>query len=384
MRSLLARVLWLLLPVACVEPYYPSGVGAGNQMVVNGYIDGLTSTATVKLTRGVSLSDPSAALRVSKANVTINGSDGSEITLDELSGDSIGFYRKRNINVDEKTTYTLKINTGSGSYTSDEIKMLRSPDIDSISWVPSFTGAENEKGIYLYVNTHDAGNNTRYYRWTFKETWEFNVVEYSEYKKIGQQPIPRKQGEFVYYCWASRPSTSIMVNSTAGLTKDQVSMRQLYFIHRGSRKLSRHYRFAVRQYAMSKQEYEFWDQLEKTSESLGGLFDPLPNQVVGNVHSDNNSSEPVLGYFSGGYASEKVLYIDYQQLPREYGGIERWSFDCPLRLLYLWQLDQVKEDEVFLRTFGTPVAGYILANQMCGDCTKVGGSNVQPADWLIK
>src|SRR5262249_42041966 len=86
-------LLMLLLPVACVEPFYPpKGSGNGNQMVINGYIDGVAKTATVSLSRGITLDDAAQPPREVNANVTITGSDGSSYTLIERDKDKPGVY----------------------------------------------------------------------------------------------------------------------------------------------------------------------------------------------------------------------------------------------------------------------------------------------------
>ncbi|MEJ7664694.1 MAG: DUF4249 family protein [Hymenobacter sp.] len=51
-----------------------------------------------------------------------------------------------------------------------------------------------------------------------------------------------------------------------------------------SSKLYYLYSILVRQYALTPEEFAYWDKLRKNTENLGTLFDPLPSQLSGNVH----------------------------------------------------------------------------------------------------
>ncbi len=380
-RAVLIRVFLITLPVACVEPYYPpAGTGTGNQMVINGYIDGTTRVATVKLTRGIPLAEPSQPAREAGADVVIVGSDGTEYVLKEEDANQPGVYTATDLTFNDNAVYNLRVKTASGdSYSSDAVQLLRSPELDSVWWEPT------TDGIHFYVAGHDPENNTHYYRWAFAETWEYNVPVWSDYKKDGAyMPVLRGPGEFVYFCWDHRSSTDILISSTTQLAEDVVSKYNIHFIKKGSRSLSRMYRIKVRQYAISRDEFEFWEMMEKTTENLGGLFDPLPAQVLGNVHKDNDTEVPVLGYFSAGYPDEKLIYVSHLDLPSSLAVVDPYTFDCGGRSLYLWELDKIRADEVWVKQFGTPVQGYIVTNEKCGDCRKLGGDNKRPDDWPLK
>ena len=55
--------------------------------------------------------------------------------------------------------------------------------------------------------------------------------------------------------------------------------------------------------------------LKKNTEQLGSIFDALPSQINGNIHSATNPSEPVIGYISVGNVSSQRIFITKQQLP---------------------------------------------------------------------
>jgi len=375
--ALIRSLLFLFLLAGCVEPYYPPpGSGNGGQLVIDGYLNASKKSAVIKLSRAISLSETQPPPPERNASVKITSSSGTEYPLSEAKE---GIYQVTNMSLDAGATYKLHVVTESGaSYSSEEIGLLQSPSLDSVSWRPT------PDGVNFYVTGHDSEKNTRYYRWTFEETFEYNVALFSDYKKVNKLPVFRDPKDWVYSCWATYPSTNVIVASTLRLASDQVSMFPIYFVPKGSRKFSHHYRLIVQQHAITQQEFEFWQLIKKTTETLGGLFDPLPGAVLGNIHNDEDPIEPVLGYFSGGFAQEKTKYVGFLELPGNLRVIDPYDFDCTGRLLYLDQLDKILPTEVFVQQFGTPLMGYVVVDENCADCTKLyGGTNVKPEDWPI-
>jgi hypothetical protein len=375
-RAVLIRsLLILLLPAGCLTPYYPpGGMGQGGHMVIDGFIDGSNNSALIKLSRSLQISSYENIPAETKASVTITASNGSEYKLTETKD---GIYEGTNMSLDPLAHYTLHVHTQLGeSYSSDEIDLVPTAEFDSISWTPG------DKGVTWSVNAHSTEKGTGYYKWEFEETFQYNVPLFSNYKKVSKRPVFRNPDEYVYTCYASYPSAEVLISSTHGLAEDRVSMFPIYFIPKGSFKLAHVFRMTVTQVVITQDEYEFWEQIRKTTESLGGLFDPIPGSIPGNVHNDTDEHDPVLGYFSGGFPKVKVKYLGFQDLPPNLGIVDQPVFACALHELYLDELDKIKQDEVFIEQFGTPLKGYTVANEKCGDCRVLfGGTNVKPEDW---
>ena len=384
-RKLIRSLFVLLLATSCVESYLPpAGAGEGNQMVIDGFIDGTKNQATVKLSHAVALDDANQNPAESNADVTIVSSSGKEYPLTESSAENQrGIYSASGLVLDPGAKYQLRVTTSAGrSYSSDEISLLQSSSLDSLYWRPT----DNFTGINFYVNAHDSENNTRYYRWTFDETAEYFAPLYSIFKKgAGGNPFPRDSGEYVFQCWKTLPSTNIMIESTTRLANDVVSDFPLYFIPKASPKLATSYRMILTQRAISQVEYEFWSLMKKTTESIGGLFDPLPSQVLGNVHSDSDAGEHVLGFFTGGYTRQKTVYVLFSQLPEQLRVGSGEQMQCEVRGVPLAEIPAgVDANEFYIATYGNPVTlGYTVASGPCADCTKSGGTNARPKDWPI-
>lgn len=94
----------------------------------------------------------------------------------------------------------------------------------------------------------------------------------------------------------------------------------------------RHY-FNVYQYSLTKNAFEFWENIDAVSNRVGNIFDPPPAPIRGNIYNIDNESEEVLGYFSA--ASVDTIrvftvrqYIDYR-LPKKCGfNVSLWGDEC--------------------------------------------------------
>ncbi|MEI9917601.1 MAG: DUF4249 domain-containing protein [Bacteroidota bacterium] len=366
-------VLMLLLAAACVEPYNPprevtSDLG---YLVINGYLDGNDGAVTINLTRTNRLLEYKPNFAEKEATVRIEIDDGT--TFDLAEGDS-GLYTADNIKFNATSKYRVHITTRYGtSYTSEYIKMRVSPSFDSLVWRPV------DKGIEFYVNAHDDAGDTKYYRYRFTETWTYFVTYFSRYKDVNGQPVKRTNKEFVHDCWDSRNSTDIIVKTSSNLKKDVISMAPIFLIERGSRKLLDLYSINVEQRAISEEEYQFLELVRKTNESLGGLFDPIPGKVLGNVHNNDNPDEPVFGYFSGGFAQEKRLFIANKELPKGHADIDPLSYQCGVSDFVLGG-DTPLGTRIYLDYHIYPYLMYVTSDH-CGDCRTVGGDTLRPGFW---
>lgn len=365
----------LLLIGGCIDPYTPTvSHSNSNLLVVDGYLNYTDQSALVKLSRAISLSDQTYPDE-SNAIVTVESSNGVTYLLTEKEK---GQYKSNqmNLNVESLQKYRLHIKTQDGEeYQSDYIELKQSPPIDSITWKAS----PSLKGITIYANTHDASGKTRYYQWTYSETWEYNAEYYSSYKIVGGVVVPRPTDETFFLCWNTERSSKILVESTMRLSQDVVSDFPLTFIERGSRKVSRRYYIVVQQRALTEEAYSYWQQLQKTTESLGGLFDPLPSQVIGNVHNINNSFEPVLGYFNGGSVQEKAIFIKFYDLP-DY--LLYYPRECTQDTMKIIDIPRYGSNTAITSSYGTPFTlGYLITSNACIDCRSQGGITTKPDFW---
>ncbi len=375
-----------LLLLSCIEPYEPQvGQDTLNLLVVDGFINATDNSATVRLSRAQPVSELGIADPETKATVTIDLSNGVSYSLEEKE---FGEYSVNSIAIDKNAFYTLHIKTLSGKeYISDTIRIKSTPPIDSLG----FSISNNQEILSAHVNTHDDARSTRYYAWDFIETYEYKAPDSSQFKLINKEAFPRTVEESVFTCWRTEDPTSISIGTSLGLKDDVINRYPLLQIPKGSPKLSVRYSVLVKQRAVSALEYDFLDQLRKTTETLGGIFGTTPNSVLGNIHSISNKNEPVLGYFSGAEITEKRLFIEYLDMPdyfrtlRTNDGCE-FEQTCPIfpdpvtpRPLFCVSIEDLPDDAIIVRILDLNY--YIFTSAECGDCRVKGGTTKRPDFW---
>jgi hypothetical protein len=382
----IVALIMLLLMSSCVEPYLPPPIEAPDGLlVVDGFLNGGQGSSTIFLSRTQNLADTLDAATELGASVSVESEQNRQFSFTEKAN---GLYTLPALNITAGEKFRLKIITANGrEYISAYVAAKATPAIDSISW------KTDNQGLQLYVNTHDEGNNTWYYRWSFEETWQFTSAFESKFDFINRQLVPRT--EDIYRCWRTQPSTNILIGSSARLTQDVIREFPLQLLPADSDKLAIRYSILVRQYALGREAYEYLQKLEKNTESLGTLFDPQPTQLTGNIRSLSDPSEVVIGYFDVLSEQQKRIFIGREQLPQwpAKTGLEACKADTvdvleipPLPAGYMFVekkwfykpiLGPVKDPKAPLFVY---TEGAVVSPTACVDC-RATGTNIKPDFW---
>jgi hypothetical protein len=372
-------ILMILMAGACVEPYDPPLDDEDvNFLVVDGFLNVTEGVANVRLTRTQPVKDSGPARLEQAATVRVEDDNGLTHSLLEISG---GVYSGNIENAALQTSYRLLIFTSDGhQYASDFIHLLPTPSIDSITY--SITN----DGVEFSVTTHDPAGLAKHFRWKYTETYEYHSNFVSSYKfEPNRTVILRPAEEQSGVCWRTNVSTDIMVASSKHLSNSVISKFGLNIIPFGSLKLTVEYSMLVQQQTLSDEAYDYWLNLEKTTEHLGGLFDPLPAEVPGNVHSLTHANEKVIGFFSGSEVTEARIFLKRRALPREIMSLFRNPF-CALDTIMNEDLQFAAPSTILVDAIypisgpGGPI-GYTTAETRCVDCTVHGGTKEKPPFW---
>ena len=366
----------LLLVVGCIDPYKPKVVDEDiSALVVDGFVNSSAKTVQVDLSRTLPLLADHNYEPVTNATVVLEGENGTSFSLHNNGN---GKYSLGNLNLNESVKYRLFIGNSGSQYRSEYITLKSSPSLDEIPWEVT----PEADGIQLYVNAHDPTNQTRYYQWTFTETWEYASGFISLYVLDNDELRIRNDNEFLNRCWKTEVSKKILVGQTTGLTDDVVYKFPVQFIPKESQRIMKLYSILVQQRALDEATYNYLLQLQKTTEVGGGMFDPMPSQVTGNFRNLGNPSEPVIGYFRGGAVQEKRLFISREDLVQKLPAYQ--NFDCTSdkdisTVPTIEALKAVYPNFQALYTLGTSI---FVAPISCMDC-RVGGGGVltKPDFW---
>jgi hypothetical protein len=373
--NLIIPLSLLIIINGCLEPYAPPASTIDkNYLVVDGFINASDNSSTITLTRSQPLNSSDSAEQVTDAAVSIEDSDGNSRPL---TSKGAGVYVNTNLAIDASKTYRLHISEKSEDYYSDFVPVNQSPSIDSVQW--SLQQVQGDTSVRFYVNTHGSENQSRYYLWSFQETWLYSAAYNTEVKFSNGVVYPAFDS--VYFCWKTVNSTSILIASSTQLSQNVISHFQLHSEPVGSIKLRVGYSFLVNQLSITKDAFEYWQKLKSNTENLGTIFGTLPSQFSGNIRSATNPSEPVFGYFFAGSLSSKRIFITPYQLPKPTTPAITGYEDCQLFALPIDKVPTYTGGGVFVRSYGFLPEGYYLSTKECTDCRYHGGTNVKPGYW---
>jgi len=371
---------------SCRKAYDTPYIQGGNHfLAVDGFIyTGTGVTSTITLSRSVNLGYP-VTIPELNAQVTIQSSAGDSYLLIDSIG--AGIYGSSALSLDSTLQYRLAITTSDGNkYQSDYVSSKQAPTIDSLSWELVDDPVTLQQALNIYVNAHDPANSTRYYRWDFLETYK----HFSTYKTIWSDsnglvyPLPVPYS--THTCWSTFPSHIIILGTTATLSQDVISNIKIAGFQQNDPILDIGCSFLVRQFPLTQQGYLYWLNVQKNSQSLGGLFDPQPSQVSGNLHCISNPANPVIGFISASNVQSERIYISNKSLPGwQSEHYDSTSTACDLgfqtvdplnTLLYTYQ------DTSYAPYFFYGTALYV-APKSCLDCRYQGGTNIKPSFWPL-
>ena len=379
-----AFYLSLSLLLCCKKPYNPPASSSPNSyLVVEGIINSGNDSTVIKISKTVVLTSQTANNPLVGATVTVEGELNGIYTLTDINNN--GHYNSRTgLNLSSTQRYRLRIKTNNQEYLSDYEAVKITPPIDSVGF------AVQSNGIQLYLNTHDPGNNTRYYRWEYEQTWQFHSFYQSFYYSDGKEMRYRTPAQQDYYCFGNDTSGAVLLGSSAKLASDVIYQSPLTQIFSNSEKVQTKYSILVKQYALTAGAYQFWEILKSNSEQLGSIFSPQPSELNGNIHCITNPSEPVIGYISIGTVQQKRIFITNAQLP------QTWRPDRPTDcyldtllyddrgqndvLLFLIPPGSTYRATVPVPGSGGAIAGFFGAPEQCTDCTLT-GTTTKPPFW---
>lgn len=371
--------VFIAIIASCRKPYFPAAVASpGSYLVVEGVINSGADSTIIQLSRTAPLSGKTTSLPELNAQVAVVGSNNVTYPLSDIGN---GKYAAPPLSLDKTLQYRLTIKTAAGSsYASDFVAVKNTPPIDSVGYTIQ------NNGINIYANTHDPNNATHYYRYDYEETWRFHARYPSIYITNGTAIVLRTQAQLRFQCFGNDKASTIVLASSAKLKEDVIYQVPVTQIPSTSEKIETRYSILVKQYALTAEAYNFWQNLKKNTEQLGSIFDAQPSNINGNIHCINNQSEPVLGYISVSNVQSKRIFIDNRALPS-------WAPVYPYKCeedtaLYCHYIICQNDVALFLIPAGSPeiptqaigAIGFLSTTAECMDCT-IRGNQTQPAFW---
>jgi len=241
------------------------------------------------------------------------------------------------------------------------------------------------------VTTHDPQKNTLYYQWTYKETWIYRTPYESDYIYEHDSVKIRPYDQLLpQTCWGTDSSNRILVGSSAKLTDDLIyefPMTSIPFTL--NNKLFSRYSILVKQFALTKDWYDWKQKVKKNTEQLGTIFDPQPSETGGNFTCENDPSEPVIGFVGCTTETEKRIFIERAEIYNITQHIPSGFEDCgqvsiknnPDSIGGLFDIGFWLITGIVPGPGPSHIDRVLGSAAKCADCRLSGGSPDKPAFW---
>lgn len=367
----------MLVAAACVDPYHIEKTTNPKTLVVEAVFSDQLKNHQVLLSRATSL-DNRTLKPEQGATVSISDQLGNRIDLTEVRP---GVYETPQVAAEPGNTYTLRIETEDGGrYSSDAEPFKSGTDIGNL-YVKYINNPDGEgKGLQVFLDAEDASRQTNFYRWNYIETYEVHAPFPSNWIWLGGNKVEFRH-EGIDTCFVTDTLRSIMIRNTRGLEQDKITALPVRYLHEDLYVFRYKYSILVQQFALSEGAYNYWENLRIVSEEQGSLSDIQPGTLPGNMFSEENDDETVLGYFEACTVREKRLTfsaIDFYQEGLKMP--ENMRSDCfeipPLQVheSLLGSTMERQQDKMYIwEVFGfTPDAIFSLMPKVCCDCRDLG------------
>jgi hypothetical protein len=399
-RIYLLTLLAFIGILSCKKVYTPQLMSVStNFLAVDGDIFSGDSTF-IRLSRTTKLTDTTQIKAELKAIVSIENDQNARHALIEKGK---GLYVLGVTNFDKNRKYRLTIKTTDGKiYQSDFVPMKVTPPIDSI-----YIKQTQPNEITFYADSHDSANDTRYYRFDYKDTWMYVPIYPTthQYKNGFLSYVEPYSADDIGHCFRFSNSTELVVASTVKLSQDVLKEQRIFSLTSASEKVAQTYVIHLSQYAVTKEGFEYYEKLKKNTEQIGTIFDPQPTLLTGNIRCITSPDEPVMGFISASTVSRKQFNLYRKDNPIEPPevniniiGINRFAYPKPLL------------ENCGVKSFGCPLVGRqpinigfksslatgdsllysnespgtcVYAPKACVDCRLRGGTNIKPAYYPV-
>lgn len=362
----------MFLLLSCVKPYEPTVLtGPNNFLVVDGIINsGANAVTTIVLSRTRALSDTTTFAPERNSQIYIEDPNGTRYALQE---EQDGVYKSPPLSLAASEMYRLNITTTDGSnYVSDYVPVKATPPIDSISW------RQRKDTVDLYLSTHDPQNATRYYHWEYEEDWEYVAFYDTNLSFRNGRVVFLDSSQQTFRCWKHDVSKEILLHTTRQLSQDLTKEELLLQLSAQSPKLERRYSLLARQFALTKEAFEYWQIIQKNTQQLGSLFDAQPSQLIGNIHNSKQPNEPVIGYVTAATEQAQRIFIRRYDIINGYNPVSSCTaFIVPGDSAAYYLSAAPDRVPAYYVTGG----GLAITTPRCVDCRLAGGTTTKPTFW---
>ena len=367
--------LFGLTLASCVEEYWPDYSGEGFELVVEGEITNLPPPYSIRLSYSGTIENNSIE-PVHGARVVLVDSLGETEEFLELMP---GVYNNKpdGMWAKEGHYYRVLIELRDGRKLETKFERIKSPaPIDSLYAVRELKETDDPEitydGYQFYVDTRSGSEVDRYFLWRLSETYEFNSNFKIDYIFRGMGLEKTRRNDSLFTCWKTQDINNYYLLNNEFYSDNLVRGFSLNYVSNYSRKITVKYSLLATQYMISKEAYNFYSSIKEQSEESGGLNTRQPFQTRGNVF-DANNGDYALGYIIFAGVNRKRIFVDPPS------DIDYFYLECTLNtdLTFVFMSPPDQYPIYFLNSG----EGLGFANDLCFDCTLLGGNTFKPIFW---
>lgn len=224
------------------------------------------------------------SFNVYKAEVSVKGSDGTSFPCENnpYHGGYVGVAYQVNVGTLKRgVKYWLQVKLDSLTYESEPQEPIFAVPIDSLS----FAQEREDLEVDILVSTAPSETGEpQYTRWEYEEWWEIYTpwTAFMEYDPITDKIIGVTAMK--HHGWANDSSKSYISATSEPFKDNRLQQYRLYSIGHTDNRLQTCYYTRVKEYAISKAEYEYENLRDRQSSDMGGIFTPQPSELPSNIH----------------------------------------------------------------------------------------------------
>lgn len=390
-------ILFLIIAIisnSCTDPFDIKTITFESSLVIEATITNELKYQEINLSRTFKLEDNGPS---SESNANVKIIDDIQNIYNFHETDSGKYVSNKEFSALANRNYQLKIVTNKGdSYSSQLTQLTNISKIDEV-YVEKY---EDGNGVNIFVDSYNPNGNSRYYRYEYEETYKIIAAKwaYSDLIVVSKYPpifdlIPRDENKRI--CYNTIYSKGIIQTETNNLMEDKVTKFPIRHISRDNYIISHRYSMLLKQNVQSQEAYLFYKTLNNLSDSGESLFSQnQPGFITGNIYSDDNPNEKVIGFLEISSVSTKRIFFNPSDINLSIPSAIPYPIPCDLIAPELEPsygkslFDYLESGSLiyFQENDGTgyplisPGGPYIMVPIGCGDCTKF-GTNIVPDFW---
>lgn len=380
-KNILFLVLGSFLILACIEEFNPEINNYENMLVVDGGISDQEGPHTVRLSLTSSVANPEF-IPVDDAEVWVVDDMGNRIPFMETEP---GTYQSNaSIKGVVGRAYKIEVQTAGGKSYDSEFELMKTPiGIDTVYHeivIRQESGYDYDLyGYEFYVDTKPGEERENYFKWDLDATYQYQSEYTIRWYYDGE--LKWFHGpDSLFNCWKSYKVGSIFVAGTSALSDPVIIKYPFHFVSTESRLLSVRYSLMVKQHNISREAFEYWQEVNKQNGDDATLYATQPHFIRGNVYNIADPDELVVGYFTVSSLDEMRIFVDRPPyyVPMRYPVCTLSEAD------FMAYGDLFRMDPSYYPIYAIETNGgrRAVPNQNCVDCRRKGGTIEKPGFWI--